>query len=949
MNPIIRSFLLTAAIGLASLSSKAGCLPPTAADLSLTNITCAGSGTVRVNTITDATATVITDFTDYRFSLHRASDDSIVKGEQLSPVLAGLDSGTYVLHIHQVCASSGVSVDYTKTVRLTGFYTKPVLGFPVVTPPSCTENGKITASATLGYGSYEYCLVDSVTAPLAPMHFVKPRQASNIFADLAPGDYYLRVYDQCTGFVTTKVTVPVGIPTGNPISDITMNDESCDSFELIAQFSRAVPRDANLMWWQFPDGSVDTIKSGTYPGNAAYYMIPKSKVAAYYPATITLYYTNECGIVFHKDIVVRQPKLQLSATMTANGYNCTQGSFSIGKAHLLDTANNNTALGNKTFTQWEWYSVDGGTTWIAYNPSDTVLIDKGTSRNVLYKRCGTIYTVSVSMAGGLSPLSVSLHRITGMHCDGKSGIRWTISSYNGSLNNILVHVVTKPAAQPAIPDFYLETDEVSKYMMNLVPGTYTLQFKDGCDQRDSQTITIAGDKSTMSAWPVFDCGSSRVAIGFKNDAVRNISSSLGFEIKDSTGDVVENGTLYGDYTDTIDDLDPGVYTVRLWLQDYWGQFSTDSVCHQEFTIDANLPKPLALDRSLFAICTNDTASGAVVALPAGGLPAYAYSLYRDSVVAANLVAGPQASNIFSGLAVATKFYVAVTDGCGAGATYSHAFENIKPVIAPSIPYVPCVGDAITLSIQKNPGLFYQWMKNGVDIPGATDSAYAIIPMTISAGGSYQVMITANSCNILSKPMELDPASCGIIIPLPLELLHFNGMLNAQSNAVLRWDIGTPEAGARFEVLYSTNGNDFSTAGVVAQDGRTMSFSFVHQQYTVTAKTFYKLKLVSPDGQAHYSNVLALQGNNGNKSGNTLSVSPVPFSSALNMNYTATQEGSVTISVTDITGRNVRMLQTTVSTGTNNINITNLENLPQGIYLLNVTDSAGNRQSIKVQK
>jgi hypothetical protein len=424
---------------------------------------------------------------------------------------------------------------------------------------------------------------------------------------------------------------------------------------------------------------------------------------------------------------------------------------------------------------------------------------------------------------------------------------------------------------------------------------------------------------------------------------------LGYEIKDNKGNTVSRAQLYGAYADTIFNLNPGVYNVKLWLVDYENQMSTDTVCHQEFTIDASLPQPLALDRSLFAVCTNAPASGAIIALPVGGMPAYAYSLYKDSVSATKLVAGPQSSNVFNGLSSGDKFYIAVTDKCGSGATYTQAFQNVKPVVTPSIPYVPCVGTAITLTTQKISGALYQWTKDGVAIPGATDTLYAIKPMTMAAGGTYELAANAGNCIMLSNPMQLDPASCGNIIPLPLELLHFNGMLNAQSNAVLRWDIGTPEVGARFEVLYSSNGNDFNTAGVVAQDGQTMSFSFVHQQYTVTAKTFYKLKLVLANGQALFSHVLVLQGNGSNGSDNTISISPVPFSSSLNISYTAQQDAKVQVSITDVSGRNIRSVESSVLAGTNNIGITDLESLPQGVYILRVTDNNGNSQSVKIQK
>jgi len=931
---------------------QAQCLPPTSATTNLTNITCAGSGAIEVTSLVTSGGTSTTDFTNYRFILYNnASPSTIVRAEQDSGTFSGLDSGTYVLHIHQLC-SPGVSADFMVTLTLTGYYVRPVLGTPAVTAPTCSGGGTITATASKGSGAYEYCLVDSLNAPLIPAHFVSPRQIGNSFSGLASGDYFLRVYDQCNGFVTTRVTVPVGIPAGDPIDNVSIDDESCDSFYLIGVFNRQVPRDANLIWWQFPDGTVDTIKTSTYAGNATYLTIPKSKLAAYYPATITLYYTNECGIVFHDDMVIRQPELAPSASMTADGYNCSQGSFSIGDAYMLDTANHNHPIGGGNIKKWDSYSLDGGLTWIPYNVNDTVLIDKGTSRDILYQLCGTVYTIHVNMPAGMGTLEASLFAITGMHCDGMAGIGWDISDYNGRYTDIKVHVAAKPATQPSIPDFYLGAGttnnyRTSSYMMNIVPGTYTLIFTDACGSADTQTITVAGDRSVLSAVPIFACGSATSSIAVFHDGVRNIPASLGYEVTDSSGAVISSHVMYGDYTDTVSGLTPGLYTVRIWLVDYDDLLSTDSVCGTTVTVDTRIEHPLALDRSLFALCTNNPSAGTIIAQPTAGKAPYSYSLYRGNISDSTLVAGPQSSDVFSGLTVGTKFYVTVTDACGAGASYTNSFGSVTPVLTPSIDRMPCEGDSITLSVQGNASLFYQWLKNGSDIPGATDTVYSINPVSAATNGIYQVQINANSCLLLSKPITLDISACGSVITLPLDLLNFSGTLTAQRHASLTWSIGSPENSAYFDVLYSTDGKDFYTAGRIMQDGQTSTFNFVHNNYTVSAKTFYKLKLVNKNGESHYSNMLMLQAD---KSEDLfMTIMPVPFDNYIRLQYAAAEDSPLELAITDIAGRNMRNVHTAAHAGINTISVDNLDALPHGIYLLTVTDAAGKKQRIKIQK
>ncbi len=929
------------------------CNAPTSASVSTTALTCRGSGTVSVSALMDGAQPLT--ISDCSFALYNATNNVLVKPFQSSPVITGLDAGTYTLRIHQNCAPSGVSADYTQTVTITGSYTDPVLGVPVITAPTCSNDGIITAMATQGYGAYEFCLVDSLNAPAAPASYVRPRQASATFNSLAPGVYFVRVYDQCNGFVTTKVTMPAGIPPTDPFGTISKNGEDCNRFRLDASFTRDIPREPYTLWWRYPDGTYDTLKTATYPGRTFGWYVPKSKISSY-PGVVTLFFKNECGTVFTKDITLNQPNWQINGRFATMPYTCTQGSYTMNAAYWQDLNNGNT--GGPLNGYWDEYSLDGGLTWIPYNASDTILIDRGASKDILYKVCGQVYSATISTPAALRILNPEVHTASNASCNGNGSIYMSVSDYsgpryNGALSKLLVHVVSQPAAQPLIPDFYYS--DRPRALTNLAPGAYTLLFTDECGATATRNITVVASVQTFEAVPAYACGSPKVSVKITFNTTGGAGDNINYKILNSSNVQVAIGGAYlggigVPWSKTITNLDPGVYTVRMWRSDVSNNvLSLDTICPQILTVDARMPGPLSLSKSIFAICTNDPATGIITAMPQGGVPPYTYTLFKGSIGVGNQVGAPQGSNVFTNLDVNENYVISVTDQCGAGSTYSNVFASLRPFIATSTPLVPCPGEPITLSVSKNTGLFYQWTLNGTNIPGATDTAYAIGAVTMADSGVYQVKITANSCVLYSREMAINPAICGIVISLPIDLVSFTGRVNANGNATLNWTIAAPEPGGKFDVLYSTNGKSYMLAGTVYQQGSKTNFDFTHTGHVIHGKAFYKLLMTEANGTVKHSNVLPLSNGGAMGAETNLSAAPVPFNNTLTVRYTAHHTGPVQITIVDVSGRIVVAQSYEATAGSNAVTLNGLCALPAGLYMLGVSNETGEKQTIKIAK
>ena len=111
-------------------------------------------------------------------------------------------------------------------------------------------------------------------------------------------------------------------------------------------------------------------------------------------------------------------------------------------------------------------------------------------------------------------------------------------------------------------------------------------------------------------------------------------------------------------------------------------------------------------------------------------------------------------------------------------TYSAAIAELLATVDP-IPSL--TGKTISggrLNLQKllthrNP-LGYQWFKNGVSLPGATNATYTLPSATLSDAGSYTVMVS-NSCGqTVSSNATLSVVNCGVLSVTPSTGLNSTG-------------------------------------------------------------------------------------------------------------------------------------------------------------------------------
>ncbi len=97
--------------------------------------------------------------------------------------------------------------------------------------------------------------------------------------------------------------------------------------------------------------------------------------------------------------------------------------------------------------------------------------------------------------------------------------------------------------------------------------------------------------------------------------------------------------------------------------------------------------------------------------------------------------------------------------------------------------------------------------------------------------------------------------------------------------------------------------------------------------------YYRVKLVDEDGKISYSNIVAVRISK--KPGVT--VWPNPFQSYVTISISTEKETTVDVNMIDVNGKTLKTMSQKVSRGISQISIRDLDQLPAGVYLVEIVD------------
>lgn len=197
-------------------------------------------------------------------------------------------------------------------------------------------------------------------------------------------------------------------------------------------------------------------------------------------------------------------------------------------------------------------------------------------------------------------------------------------------------------------------------------------------------------------------------------------------------------------------------------------------------------------------------------------------------------------------------------------------------------------------------------------------------------------ITATSVTFLAVDTfgQFMIASNGTSV-LPVSLLSFGAARSGES-VLLSWRTANEINSDHFEIERAYDAGTFVQTGKVNAGGSTSKvtgYTFTDKEAEFSRGTiYYRLKQVDKDGKFKYSPVASITPD---KVVGNISVSPNPFNTSFDVNFTAITSGDALMTIADIQGKVLSVKKVNVATGSTKLSFNELANAESGIYFMKV--------------
>lgn len=194
-----------------------------------------------------------------------------------------------------------------------------------------------------------------------------------------------------------------------------------------------------------------------------------------------------------------------------------------------------------------------------------------------------------------------------------------------------------------------------------------------------------------------------------------------------------------------------------------------------------------------------------------------------------------------------------------------------------------------------------------------------------APGLYTVTVTDTRGCISTVPVTIN-----CILPIEMAFLEANPYNNS-----IRLDWATTQEvnNERFDVLRSTDGENFSKVGEVATKvgtGPGTDYAFVDDDVTTGIKYYYRLQQFDRNGASDFTNVVTATLLDGN-SALVKTVYPNPFEDVVNIALALEEDTEIRIQVVNTLGQNTTVMKTfNLNAGNREMRL-DMRQLPAGIY------------------
>ncbi|HMG67283.1 MAG TPA: T9SS type A sorting domain-containing protein, partial [Chitinophagaceae bacterium] len=230
------------------------------------------------------------------------------------------------------------------------------------------------------------------------------------------------------------------------------------------------------------------------------------------------------------------------------------------------------------------------------------------------------------------------------------------------------------------------------------------------------------------------------------------------------------------------------------------------------------------------------------------------------------------------------------------------------------------------------GTLYQFL--------TSDTIPASQTLAADSGDLYRVIVATSNPNLLNSGCLFTDAStiitlkvlnCGPV--LGVDLLSFSGKIN-NGNAELLWITSKETSPVYFNVEKSTDGVHFVNIGTVKGYGNASENNYYHftDPSAIIGRVYYRIAIYDNIGFKRYSRIISLDGNEVEFALNNVIN---PFNNELDFEILAPQNSRVEAVITNLLGKPVRKQTFTVYEGVNSLNFQDTQNLPAGMYILQI--------------
>lgn len=180
--------------------------------------------------------------------------------------------------------------------------------------------------------------------------------------------------------------------------------------------------------------------------------------------------------------------------------------------------------------------------------------------------------------------------------------------------------------------------------------------------------------------------------------------------------------------------------------------------------------------------------------------------------------------------------------------------------------------------------------------------------------------------------------------LPLSSLKSFSLSKQANSNELRWEMTEVKLISSFNLECSTDGKEFKNLGGSIPATANLRYSYVDFNPSATI-TYYRLKGVDLNGEVWYSKILVAR-NELSKA--DFSIYPVPLNNST-LVFDWEKDETVTISVNDLSGKIVFSRLVLVKKGKNQVDLSELDKLSNGMYVVNILGASKKSFSRKVVK